>query len=164
MDHVADLIACYPTLSPCTEECGASDFDADLRFRWRKTSSIGAVAAMLGMPIRIIGELVKGFAKQRRITKRACGDYAYTKTRYQHCEARMWSIDEQRHNIGAACRLGTDGYHFGGRKSRCICQSDPRWTDKSQNVDEEGKGIYARRLPYELGGDLRCLMRRQSAF
>ena len=43
-------------------ECGASDFHADLRFPERKTSSIGAVAAM-GMPIRIIGELVKGFAK-----------------------------------------------------------------------------------------------------
>ena len=68
---------------------------------------------MLGMPIRIIGELVKGFAKQRRITKRAC---AYTKTPYQHCEARMWSIDDQRHNIGPACWLGTDGYHFGGEK------------------------------------------------
>ena len=35
---------------------------------------------MLGMPIRIIGELGKGFAKQRRITKRDCVDYAYTKT------------------------------------------------------------------------------------
>jgi hypothetical protein len=69
---------------------------------------------MLGTPIRIIGEFVKGFAKQLRITKRACVDYAYTKTRYQHCEARMWSIDDQRHNIGAACWLGTDGYHFGG--------------------------------------------------
>lgn len=37
-------------------------------------------------------------------------------------------------------------------------------TDKSQRVDEEGKGIHARRLLYELGGDLRCLMRRQSAY
>ena len=70
-------------------ECGASGFQAELRFPGRKTSSIGAVAAMLGMPIRIIGELVKGFAKQRRITKRAC---AYTKTPYQHCEVRMWSL------------------------------------------------------------------------
>jgi hypothetical protein len=31
-------------------------------FRGRKTCSIGAVAAMLGMPIRIIGDLVKSFA------------------------------------------------------------------------------------------------------
>ena len=34
-------------------------FHADLRFPGRKTSPIGAVAAMLGMPIRIIGELVR---------------------------------------------------------------------------------------------------------
>jgi len=31
-----------------------------------------------GDAIRIIGELVKSFATQRRITKRACVDYAYT--------------------------------------------------------------------------------------
>jgi len=142
-------------------ECGASGFQAELRFPGRKTSSIGAVAAMLGMPIRIIGELVKGFAKQRRITKRAC---AYTKTPYQHCEVRMWSLTISGTILGLHAGWEQMDITLGGRKSRCICQSDPRWTDKSQSVDEEGKGIYARRLPYELGGDIRCLMHRQSAF
>ena len=55
---------------------------------------------MLGMPIRIIGELVKGFVKPRRISKRACVDYPYTKTRCQHCQARMCSIDDQRNIMG----------------------------------------------------------------